>query len=180
METEKLEIKESLVIVKKLGLIAVLASMLLLNLLLPLAQHFNIMVYSVTLLICYAILGAATLVLYNFKGLVQADKNGLNIKISLFGKSLSEQSYKYDDIDNVSCNVEKHNTKNLKYYDMVFFLMLADGKKLHFSKRLKIKFNLDKKDFRSYQIAVASESMMQMYNFIISNKTRAYYEEHPK
>lgn len=180
METERFEIKERITIVNRLGLTAVLAFTLMFQILLPLAVHFNIMVYSVAVLICSAIVGASTLALYNIKGVVQADKNGITVKKSLFWKLLSEQHYEYGDIEKTDCTVQKHNTKNLKYYEMIFTLVFADEKKLSFSKRLKIQFNLDKKHPRSYQIAVADEPMMQMYNFIMDNRTRVYYENHPQ
>lgn len=179
METEKFEIKEKLKLIKNLGLFAVLAFTLMFHVMLPLAVHFNIMVYSVVILIFSTILGAATFALYNLKGVVQADENGVNIRKSLFGKLLSEKSYKYSDIEKADCTVKKHNTKNFKYYEMIFVLIFSDGNKLCFSKRLKIQFNLDKKHLRSYQTAVAGEPMMQMYNFIMSNRTKAYYEKHP-
>lgn len=175
MKTERFEIKERITTVNRLGLIAVLAFTLMFHILLPLAVHFNIMVYSVAVLICSAIIGASTLALYNLKGVVQADKNGITVKKSLLGKLLSEQRYEYGDIEKTDCTVQKHNTKNLKYYEMIFTLVFADGKKLSFSKRLKIQFNLDKKHPRSYQTAVADEPMMQMYNFIMNNRTRIYY-----
>lgn len=180
METEKFEIKEKLKTVKHLGLIAILTFMLLFSVLLPLAELFNIMVYCVVLLICSVILGAATLILYNLKGTIQAGKNGVKIKKSLFGKLLTEQSYEYVDIEKMSCTVQKHNTKNIKYYEMLLIIVFADGKKLSFSKRLKIQFNLDIKHIRSYQSAVAGEPMMQMYNFIMNNRTRVHYEKHPQ
>lgn len=180
METEKFEIKEKLKTVKNLGLIAILAFTLIFHIMLPVAVHFNIMAYSAAVLICSAIIGAATLALYNLKGAVQADKNGITVRRSLFGKLLSEQRYGYSDIEKTNCTVQKHNTKNLKYYEMIFTLVFADGKKFNFSKRLKIQFNLDKKHPRSYQTAVAGEPMMQMYNFIMNSRTRLYYENHPQ
>jgi len=112
---------------------------------LPLAVYFNIMVYSVVILICSAILGATVLALHNLKGTVQADKSGVIIKKSVFGKKLSEKSYEYGDIEKASCTVQKHNTKNLKYYEMILILVFSDGKKLNFSKRLRIQFDLDEK-----------------------------------
>lgn len=134
--------------------------------LLPLAEHFNIMVYSVVILICSAILGAATLIMYNVKGSVQADTNGVKIKLLIFGKLLSERDYEYDDIKNVSCTVKKHITKLFKYYDMVFVFILADGKKLRFVKRLKLKYNIERKDPTDYYSAVGSEAMFNLYSFV--------------
>lgn len=172
MGTEKYEFKERLEIVRYLGLISVSVFMIMFRALLPLAEHFNIMVYSVVILICSAILGAATLVMYNVKGSVQADTNGVKIKLLLFGKLLSERDYEYDDIKNVSCTVEKHRTKLFKYYNIVFVFILADGKKLCFVKRLKLKYDIERKNPDDYCSAVGSEAMFHLYSFVMNCKEK--------
>lgn len=177
---EKCEFKERLVIVEYLGAIAIMVFIALLYISTLIAEHFGALAFCAFLLISSATLGAATLVLYNFKGLIRADRNGVNIKILLFGIPLSEQSYEYGDIKRVSCTVEKHNTRSLKYYDMIFVFWLPDGKELCFSKRLKIRFNLDRKKPYAYGAAVSGEPMMQTYDFIMSNKSRIFRENNPE
>lgn len=177
---EQFEFKERLVIVKHLGAIAIVAFLVVFSIAELIGEHFGALVFCTVLFICSAILGAATLVLYNFKGLIRADLNGVNIKILLFGIPLSEHSYKYNDIKRVSCTVEKHNTRSLKYYDMIFVFWLSDGKELRFSKRLKIRFNLDKKDPSAYYAAASGEPMMQVYDFIMNNRSKVYPEKYPE
>lgn len=175
---EEFEFKERLVIVKRLGLIAVLVFLAMTQIALLIGGRFGALAFCAVLFISSVILGAAALILYSFKGLVRADQSGVNIRILLFGKTLSEQSYEYGDIKGASCTVEKHNTRNLKYYDMVFVFEFADGKKLCFSKRLRIRFNLDRKDPSAYSSAVSGEPMMQLYDFVMMNKKRISDEKY--
>ncbi len=175
---EKFEFKERLVIVKHLGAIAIVAFLVICQITVLIGTHSNALVYFVLQLSLSAIIGAATLVLYNFKGLVRADRSGVNIRLLLFGILLSERSYEYGDIKRVSCTVEKHNTKNLKYYDMVFVFMLAGGKELCFSKRLKIRFDLDRKAPSDYYAAISGEPMMQLYDYVATTKKRLSDEKY--
>lgn len=175
---EEFEFKERLVIVKRLGLIAILIFLAITLVAKLVGEHFGALAYCAVLFIGSLILGAATLVLSSFKGLVRADQSGVNIRILLFGKTLSEKFYEYGDIKRVSCTVEKHNTKNLKYYDMVFVFWLAGEKELCFSKRLKIRFNLDRKDPSAYWLVTSSEPMMRLYNFVMKNKKRISDEKY--
>lgn len=177
---EKIEFKERLLIVKHLGVIAIVTFLVVFRIAELIGEHYGALVFCIVFFISSAILGAATLVLYNLKGLIRADLNGVNIKILLFGKPLSEQSYEYGDIKRVSCTVKKHNTRSLKYYDMIFVFWLSDGKELCFSKRLKIRFNLDKKDPAAYYSAVSGEPMTQVYDFIMNNRSKAYSEKYPE
>lgn len=175
---ENCEFKERLVIVKHIGLIATVIFLVLLQIALLIGKHFGALTFCAVFFISSVILGAAALVLYSFKGLVRADQSGVNIRILLFGKTLSEKFYEYDDIKRASCTVEKHKTRNLKYYDMVFVFELAGEKKLCFSKKLRIRFNLDRKDPSAYSSAVSGEPMMQLYNFVIMNKKRISDEKY--
>ncbi len=177
---EKFEFKERLVIVKHLGAIAIVAFLVISQITALIGMRSNALVYLVLQLLLSAIIGAATLVMYSFKGFVRADRSGVNIKLLLFGISISERSYEYGDIKRVSCTVEKHNSKNLKYYDMVFAFMLAGGKRLCFSKRLKIKFNLDRKDPSGYYAAISGEPMMRLYDFVMINRKRESDEKYPQ
>lgn len=127
-----------------------------------------------------AILGAATLTLYNIRGLVRANQNGLNIIILLFGKTISERSYEYSDIKRTRCTVEKHKTKKVKYYDMVFVFWFAGGKKLRFSKRLKIRFNLEKKAPSAYYAVISGDHMMRLNDFVRKNRARVFNEKYPE
>lgn len=167
---EEFEFKERLVIVKYLGLIAIVAFLAVSQIAVLVGERFGALAFCAVFLICSGILGAATLVLYSFKGLVRADQSGVNIRILLFGKTLSEQSCEYGDIERVRCTVEKHNTKNLKYYEMVFVFRLADGKERCFSKRLPIRFNLEKKAPTLYCAAISGEPMMRLYDFVMNQK----------
>ncbi|MCM1023445.1 MAG: hypothetical protein NC395_05230 [Prevotella sp.] len=180
METEKFEIKEKFVLVPNLGLIAIASFLLLLHISCEIGKFTGMIVLSVLLITGSALLGLGTLALANLKGTVEADTDGVNIKISLFGIRLSEKRYEYGDIKNMSCNAERHFTKLEKYHEMVLIFIFTDGKKLRFSKRLKIKFNLDRKDPRSYNIAVANEPMKRMYNFVMNQRTTEYYENNPQ
>lgn len=175
---ENYEFKERLVIVKHLGLIATVIFLVLLQIALLIGKRFGALAFCAVLFISSVILGAAVLVLYSFKGLVRADQSGVNIQILLFGKKLSEQIYEYSDVKRVNCTVEKHNTRNLKYYDMVFVFELANGKELCFSKRLKIRFNLDRKDPSAYWLVTSSEPMMRLYDFVMMNKKRISDEKY--
>lgn len=177
---EEYEFKERLVIIKYLGLISCAAFLVISRAALLFLERFGIPVYCAVYLISSAILGAATLALYSIKGLVRADQNGVNIKILLFGKTLSERSYTYSDIKGTSCTVEKHKSKNVKYYDMVFVFLFAGGKKLRFSKRLKIRFNIEKKDPSAFYSAVSGENMMQLNAFVRENRTRVFHEKYPE
>ncbi len=210
---EIFEFKERLVIVKHLGAIAIVAFLVICQISALIGEHSGALAYIAWQLLLSAIIGAAVLVIYNFKGLVRADRSGVNIKILLFGILLFERSYEYGDIKRVSCTVEKHNTKNLKYYDMVFVFMLSGGnagafshsaapqshlsigrfarrikeffkafdpKELCFSKRLKIRFDLDRTDPSGYYAAISGEPMMQLYDFVMINRKRVFDERYPQ
>lgn len=181
METEKREFKERLEIIKHFDLLACMAFILMPGAALHIAEYFNSRKLLIVLLIAFSvILGAAVLAVYNIKGLVQADKDGVNIRILLFGKQVSERCYEYGDIDKMSCKTEKHNSRNSRYYAMVFTFVFCGGKRMRFIKKLKIKFGLDKKDPSAYCTAVGSENMSHLYSFARNCKTKKYYEEHPQ
>lgn len=181
METEKCEFKERLEIIRHFDLIACMAFILMPGAALHIAEYFKSRKLLIVLLIAFSvILGAAVLAAYNIKGLVQADKDGVNIRILLFGKQISERRYEYGDIDRISCKTEKHNGRSSKYYAMVFTFVFCDGKRMRFVKKLKMKFDLDKKDPSAYCTAVGSEKMSHLYSFARNSKTQKYYEEHPQ
>lgn len=177
---EEYEFKERLVIIKHLDLIAIVAFLVITQIALLIGKRFGIVVFGTVYLISSVILGAATLILYNIKGLVRAERNGVNIRFLLFGKMISERSYEYSDIKRTSCTVEKHKTKNVKYYDMVFVFLLDGGKMLRFSKRLKIRFDLEKKDPSAYYSVISGEHMMRLNGFVSKNRARVFNEKYPE
>lgn len=177
---EEVEFKERLVIVPYLGIIALVAFLLIPQIALLAREHFGTLAFCVVLLLCSVLLGAATLILYSFKGLVRADRDGVNIRILLFGKTISEKYYAYGDVQKVSCTVEVHRTKNLKYHEMVFVIRLADEKDLRFAKRLPIRFDLDRKNPSAYFLVTSSEPMERLYDFVMLNKKRISDEKYSR
>lgn len=175
---ENCEFKERLVIVKYLSLISFLIFLAIFWIASLVGKHFGALAFCAVLFISSVILGAAALILYSFKGLIRADQSGVYIRIILFGKTLSEKFYEYDDIERASCTVEKHNTRNLKYYEMVFVFELVGEKKLCFSKRLRIRFNLERKNPSAYLLVTSSEPMMRLYDFVMTNKKRISDEKY--
>lgn len=175
---ENYEFKERLVIVKYLSLISFLIFLAILWIASLVGEHFGVLAFCTVLFISSVILGAATLILHSFKGLVRADQSGVNIRILFFGKTLSEKFYEYDDIERANCTVEKHNTRNLKYYEMIFVFELAGEKKLCFSKRLRIRFNLERKNPSAYWLVTSSDPMMRLYDFVMTNKKRISDEKY--
>lgn len=141
---------------------------------------FQGMYQLIAIAVMSVILGVVTVVLHSFKYEVSADENGVTIKRIIFGKVLTEQSYGYDEVGMVDCYVQKHSTKNLKYYLMVFSIGLPDGKKLSIGKRLKCKYNSARKNPADYYSAVLDEQMMQTRSYILNNKTRVHYKNHPR
>lgn len=177
---EEYEFKERLVIIKHLDLIAIAVFWAITNIALLIGVRFGISVFCAVYLTSSVILVAHVLTLCSLKGLIRANQNGVNIRILLFGKTISEQNYEYIDIKRTDCTVEKHKFKSTVYYDMVFVLLFAGKKKLRFSKRLKIRFNLEKKDPSAFYAAISNEPMMQLNNFVGKNRARVFYEKYPE
>lgn len=180
METEKREFKERLDL-KYFDLLVYMGIIFMPHAAVRIAEYFNSRELLLILLPAFsAILGAALLTLYNVKGLVQADGNGVNIRILLFGKPISEHRYEYGDIDRISCKTEKHNGRHSGYYAMVFTFKFCGGKSMRFVKKLKMRFGLDIKDPSAYRTAVEAENMSRLYIFARTGKTKKYYEDHPQ
>lgn len=177
---EEYEFKERLVIIKHLDLIAFAVFWAITNIALLIGVRFGISVFCAVYLISLIILEAPVLILCSLKGLVRADQNGVNIRILLFGKTISEQNYEYIDIKRTDCTVEEHKIKYRKYYEMVFVLLFAGKKKLRFSKRLKIRYDLEKKDPSAFNADISNEPMMQLNNFVGKNRAKAFYEKYPE
>lgn len=81
---------------------------------------------------------ALILVILGLRGTVQADADGVNIKVKLFMIPITVKSYYYEDIRSVSCNTEYHRYRTANYRAMAFAFTLANGKELWFTKKNEI------------------------------------------
>lgn len=115
---------------------------------------------------------AFILVLLGLRGTVQADTEGVNIKIKLFVIPITVRSYYYEDIRSVNCAPSHHRTRSLNYYSMDFVFTLSNGKELWFKKKLKYS--------KGQYTTVGCESMLELCTYVRRCKKGIYDENRPQ
>lgn len=128
-------------------------------------------IYFIFIIVEILLLGAA-IFLRSVRSIVNADKSKLTVKNFALGNLVSTQSFDYDSIEAADCFVKKYAYKGKTRYSMEAVIRLEDGKKLKFTKDLKIRVNLHRRNPEQYNQLIASEPMLQLCRFVNTNKAR--------
>lgn len=122
----------------------------------------------------------AILISHSFGYVVNADKDNVNLKKRFFWIVFFDKTYTYDEVITYKWDLEKHNSRYHKYYLMIFNLGFSDGEEIRLCKRMYWKFNIDKKNPDKFVSLVWDESMVQLRDYILAKKTKAFFDKHPE
>lgn len=135
-----------------------------------LASASGIMFFIVIILELISL--AAVIILKSVKNVVNADKKKLTVKKFVCGKLVSTESFECADIESADCFVKHHMYKGNTRYTMEAVISFINGKKLKFTKELKIRVNMHKRDPQQFDRLVAAEPMLQLCEFVSVNMMR--------